>query len=386
MKLFFAANLVAFAVWAISIVNIDLAVKKIPNAKVLLGGKLLLLALGMLAVNSLLGWHGTVTDYLNWNFYRLWLPHLGLSVMAGLLLWYSEVWPAGDAKFFILVSAWLPLINPFINNLDGYLFLSLLVNIFISASLFVVGNFLASGIFSSATPADFFREVGADIKAVMVSLAEGGVKNRAAAAAYLANLTLLFLLQQIVNLESRGFLSRFFLSTDLLYFILFFLWDKVGRLFKSNKWSYFTGAFYAVYFIAGYFFFYEHMAGLMATALVNVFKFSLLLFFGRTMLGFMMEKKDIVYLSAAELEPGIILSNKAAGILKNNPAFEGAFDDCFKDGLDEEQVKKLKEWLEKLKADVPKIEAVRGRPFALWIFAGACITLLFDRNLSALLK
>lgn len=385
MRIFFAVYFSVFAAWSLSVVSSDQALKKIPNAKVLLGMKLLLLAAFALAVNSLLGWNGTVTDYLNLAFYRMWALHVLLSFVAGLILWYSEVWPAGDAKFFILTSAWLPLIHPFIANFPGYLFLSLLVNIFVTAALYAVGSFLASG-FMSASPADFFRELGGDIRARMTSLASGSVGSRAAAAAYMLNMTLLFLLQQIVNIESRGLLGHVMSRPDILYFFLFFLWDKVGRFFQSKAWAYVACALYAAYFIAGYFLFYERMLALVVIAGVNVFKFSLLLFFGRAMLEFLMEKKDTIFVTAAELEPGMILSSKAAVTLKSNPAFEGLFDDCFKDGLDAEQVTALKGWLGRLNVVDAKIEAVRGRAFALWIFAGACLTLLLNKNMASLLR
>jgi hypothetical protein len=34
----------------------------------------------------------------------------------------------------------------------------------------------------------------------------------------------------------------------------------------------------------------------------------------------------------------------------------------------------------------PKVEIVAGRPFALWIFAGAALTLILDRNIAGLLR
>lgn len=384
MKIFSAVFFLVFAAWAVGVVNVDLASKKIPNARLAAGFKLLLLAAGALLANTLLGLYGATTDFLNPVFYRLWLTHLLLAATAGVILWYSEVWPAGDAKFFMLAAAWLPLINPFVGNFPGYLFLAMLVNIFVAASLYAVGAFIASG-FMSATPADFFRKLGGDIRERMTALVTGSVAGRAAAAAYMLNLTLLFLLQQIVNIEARGLLARFLGRPDLLFFFLFFLWDKVGGFFKSKLWAYGACALYLVYFAAGYFLFRERMLAMVAIAALNVFKFSLLLFFGRAMLEFLMEKKDLVFLTADEVEPGVILSSRFAGTLKNNPAFEGLFDDCFKDGLDEEQAAALKDWLRRLPGEA-KAEAVRGRAFAQWILAGACLTLLLDRNLAVLLR
>ncbi|MDT8286362.1 MAG: hypothetical protein RQ748_04555 [Elusimicrobiales bacterium] len=385
MKVYAVVSAVVFAAWAVKVVNTDLALKKIPNAQTAAGCKLLLLALGLMTVNSLLGWTGEVTDYLNWNFYRLWAGHAALTVLAGLILWYSEVWPAGDAKFFMISAAWLPLINPFIGNMPGYLFLVVLINIFVAAALYTIGKFLADG-FRSATPADYFGKVWSDIKGRFAQLGEGGSKNRARAALLLANMTMIFLLQQVLVMESRGLLSGLFARTELLYFFMFFLWEKVARLFKSRLWSWATMIFYPLYLVLGYFFFFGHMVMMLKYAIINVFKFSLILVAGRAMMEFLMEKKDMDYLTVAELEPGGVLSSGSVRMLRANPAFCGVFDDCFKDGLDEEQLSALKEWMGRLPGETPKVEMVKGRPFALWIFAGCCLTLLLDRNLAALLK
>ncbi|HOI41818.1 MAG TPA: hypothetical protein PK523_02650 [Elusimicrobiales bacterium] len=385
MKLYYAASLTVFAAWAMKVVNTDLALKKIPNAQTVLGFKFLLLALGVMAVNSLLGSTGEVTDFLNWNFYRLWAVHAGLSALAGLILWYSEVWPAGDAKFFMILSAWLPLINPFIGNLPTYLFLVVLINIFVAAALYTIGKFLADGL-HSASPSDYFGKIWSDVKERFSQLADGGRRNRALAALLLANMTMVFLLQQVLVMESRGLLSGLFARTELLYFFMFFLWEKVARLFRSRLWTWLTMAFYPAYLVLGYFFFFGHMVLMLKYALIHVFKFSLILVAGRAMMEFLMEKKDMVYLTAAELEPGVVLSSGSARMLRSNPALCGDFDDCFKDGLDEDQVAALREWLGRLPGEAPKVETVKGRPFALWIFAGCCLTLLLDRNLAALLK
>ena len=385
MKYLHLVYLAAFSWWGVSVVGVDMATRKIPNARIVFGFRLLLLALGLLAVNTLLGHYGHTTSYLNWNFYPMWAAHFFWSALAGVILWYTGIWPAGDAKFFMLCAAWLPVINPYVRNFPHYLFVGLLVNTFVAAALVALGSFLASG-FYQASPADFFAELWKDVKARFSSLSGEGARGGWRIAAYLANLTFLFLLQQVLNMETRYFLGRFLGRTDIIYFFLFFLWDKVGGAFSSKKWMYASTACYALYFFAGYFFFYDRLAAMLLAAFVNVFKFSLLLFFGRFMLEHLMEKKDTVYVGPRELEPGMILSAKAARTLKDNPLFEGAFDDHFKDGLSAEQVQLLKDWLGKLNVQDPKIETVKGRPFALWIFAGAALTLLLDRGLVTFFK
>jgi hypothetical protein len=143
---------------------------------------------------------------------------------------------------------------------------------------------------------------------------------------------------------------------------------------------------YLLYFGLGYFFFPDRLWLVGSAALKNVFRFSIILFFGRFMLEFMMEKKDARFAGPAELEPGVLLSAKTARTLRENPIFEGLFDDCFKDGLTEEQLEAVRGWMAKLEVREPKIEIVVGRPFALWIFAGAALTLVLDRNIAGLLK
>ncbi|MBI4801008.1 MAG: prepilin peptidase [Elusimicrobia bacterium] len=385
MKFFSLSYLAVFSVWAVTVINIDLATNKIPNVRIALGAKLLLLALGLHMLNTYLGGRGAVLSYLNWNFYWLWCAHIFWAVLAAVILWYSEIWPAGDAKFFMLTAAWLPLINPFIKNFPNYLFLSLLINIFVAAALAAIGGFLASGV-HRAGPADFFRELSGDVKKRFAELAGENKKNKWLIPAYAANLTFLFLLQQILCAEAGRFMSGLVSRTELMYFFLFFLWDKIGGAFKSKKWLYAVTFCYILYFFAGYFYFHDRLAALVLHSLVNVFKFSMLLFFGRFLLEFLMEKKDAVYVGPGELQTGMILSAGAARTLKANPAFEGAFDDCFRDGISEEQLGLIREWLKKLPVQDPRVEMVKGRPFALWIFAGAAISLIFDKTAVKLLK
>ncbi len=381
ISLFFLA---AFTAWAVSVVNWDLATRKIPNSSIKTGLKLLGAGLAAVGMCTWLGYSGRGADYLTYAFYPLFGLHLAWSALAGVILWYAEVWPAGDAKFYILVSAALPLVNPQLRNFPGFLFLTLLINIFVAASLWAVGTYVASG-FYSASPSDFFAEIWRDLKKRLSDLNAGG-RGAPAAAAYVLNLGFLFLLQQVLSMEARGLVSRFFSRADILFFFVFILWDKIGDVFRDRRWVYVSTVCYLLYFFLGFFLFRERLWLMLGGAAHNVLRFSLLLFFGRFMLEFLMERKDMRYLSAAEVEPGMVLSAKAARMLKSNPAMDGLFDDCFRDGITEEQAAALKGWLGKLDVADPKVETVAGRPFALWIFAGGVLSLLLNRNLAGLLK
>jgi len=275
----------------------------------------------------------------------------------------------------MVTAAWLPLIDPLLKNFPHYLFLVLLVNIFVTAALAAVLGFLVSGLRKEG-PAGFFRELYGDIKERLSGLGAETARGKWRAAAAAVNLGFLFLLQQTASLEARGLLGRFLGRADLLYFFLFFLWDKLSDALRGKKWLIATGVCYAAYLFAGWFYFYDHLADLLLRSFLNLFRFGALLFFGRSLLAFLMEKKDSVFLGPGEIEPGMILSEKASRAAKADPVFEGAFDDCFKDGLSPEQAGLLRDWLRKLPDPDAKIEIVAGRPFAAWIFAGALLTLL----------
>lgn len=375
--------LAVFTAWAARVVARDMATRKIPNASVLAGAKLIAAGIAAAALYTWLGHAGRVQSFLNANFYLLFAVHVFWSAAAGVILWYAEVWPAGDAKFFMLVSAALPLADPYLRGFPNYLFLNLLINIFVAAAFWAVGGYLASG-FTSVAPADFFAGLRDDVKRRFGELAGG--RNRAAAALLVVNMGFLFLLQQVLSMEARGFVSRFFSRADILFFFMFILWDKVGAAFASRRWAVFSGVCYALYFLLGFLLFRERLLALLAAAGMNVLKFSLLLFVGRFMLEFLMEKKDTVSVTAAELEPGMVLSSASARTLRGNPVFDGLFEDCFKDGLTDEQSEALKGWLTRLPVRDPKIEIVRGRPFALWIFAGAALLLTLGRSIAGFFR
>lgn len=383
MKYLSLSLLAVFGLWAASVVSTDLATNKIPNKKIIFGIKLLLAALCAHIFMTYYGYKGVYPVFLRWEFYPLLLKHVLWSVLTGVILWYAEIWPAGDAKFFMLVSVALPVIDPQIRNFPDNLFLSLLVNIFVLASFFALGRYVSSEIVS-VSPWDSLVGLWGDIKARFSALVAG--KSRVLTLAYPFNLLFLFLMQQVVALEVRGEVASFVSRADILFLFLFLLWDKISAAFRSRHWFHISIFSYAAYFFAGYFYFYDHLATMIITAIGNVFKFSLLLFFGRFMLEYLMEKKDLAYVGTSELAPGMVLSSGAKEQLKGNPVFDGAFDDSFRDGLVEEQLVLLKDWLNKLPKDNAKVQIVKGRPFAFWISAGAALSLLLSRNFAQLLK
>ncbi|MBU2529549.1 MAG: hypothetical protein KKD35_00805, partial [Elusimicrobia bacterium] len=348
--------------------------------KILLGIKFFALFFLAMAYNTYLGYTGKSDSFLNIDFYGLWLIHFLWTLLAAIILWYGEIWPAGDAKFFILISSCLPLINPFIKTFPHYLFLSLLINVFVVAAIFAFVNYVSDGI-RRASPGDFFGAQWEALRGRARDLYKQGGLKKFYIFFYAINIGLIFLLHQIFAMELKNTFGKIILRTEIIYFVLFFLWEKVAENFRSRKWVYISLVAYGIYFISGYFLFPYRLMELLMVALMNVLKFSVILFIGRYMFEFTMEKKDTYFIEAQELKPHMILSSQMMRTLRGNPVFKGAFDDCFKDGLTAEQIDILKDWLGKLEVEKPKVEIIKGRPFALWIFVGAVVFLIFNNNI-----
>jgi Flp pilus assembly protein protease CpaA len=132
-----------FVWWGWTVAAGDLKVKKIPNRKILAGLAAALAALLLYALETALGGAGLSADYLGWRFYGYYLFSLAVSSAVGIFLWYGEVWPAGDAKFFMASLALLPLINYQIRSFPKTLWLSILINSFVLAAVYYIFRFLA---------------------------------------------------------------------------------------------------------------------------------------------------------------------------------------------------------------------------------------------------
>ena len=102
----------------------------------------------LLLVMTLLGAFKCIGVFPFWGFYQEALASAFLCGAAALALWWFGVWPAGDAKLFILLAALYPLTNFIAASDYRRLFLVALINTFIPASIAV---FLRAGRYVFAT-------------------------------------------------------------------------------------------------------------------------------------------------------------------------------------------------------------------------------------------
>lgn len=386
-----------YAVWSMIIVKEDLIHKKISNKKLVLGIVIALLGFGLMMANTFLGLKGHSTDYLNPLFYRLSLTHLLWSIFAALILWYGEIWPAGDAKFFIITSLYIPLINPFIKGYPDYLFLLFLVSIFVISAIYVMVNatYLFYANYGSKTPQEpltsdgiikksfkfIFKKLKEFLKEVNIkSIFEFLIP-------YVINLGMLFLIQQTISyIWTTNILQKIFKRADIVYFFLFFLWNKINRFLRNRKVMYISLSTYAVYLAIGNIFFQEKLVEILSLTLKTTITFMIILTVGKFLIESTSEGRNTYWVAAKDLKPNIVLTPDTIEILRSNPVFQGAFDTCFKDGLTQEQVDILKEWLGRLPTPNAELKAVSGRSFSEWIFIGALFLISFGNSVIDILK
>ena len=112
----------------------DLSHQKIRHRVMLGGSAAVAAAYAALLIVTILGEYGWVHRFLLPPYYHVILSHVALCVFAALALWKLGVWPAGDAKLFVLIGALYPLLD--IGDPLRYerLFLSALINTFLPAA------------------------------------------------------------------------------------------------------------------------------------------------------------------------------------------------------------------------------------------------------------
>ena len=377
-----------FAIWGILVVNHDINTCKIKNTSIIAGIKLTALFLAIhvfftvVASNPWLIKNIPIDTGLTPAFYIAYLLHCFLAAAFAILLWYADSWPAGDAKFFIVVASIIPLLNPNVAGFPTKTFFYFMINVFVAASFWAFGTFFLSGLqkmdrryFFDGVYYNFLNEINRlkqKYKGWQLIFV-------------LSGMLVFFLLQRTLSLTVRLAAAKLVSDPAVMLFLLFMLWDKIAPLFQKKGWIIFSAIFYASFVVLGYIYFPDKLIELAETAFIDALKLSVLIVLLRRFAVFLMEQADLQLLYAEQLRPGMILSEKSREIVKGDPNFDG--DSFIKEGLTQLQVNILKDNAMKIRNKVPdfKFEVIKGRPFAGWIFLGAIITLIFKQNIAILL-
>jgi len=150
-----------FAAMAWKLSATDARIQKIQHRELVLGAWLSLGAYVLLAADTGLGMMGWTDNWLRGPFYADLFIHLALTAAAAIGLWRLRIWPAGDAKLYLLIGAVAPLLTRVPDFQGGRYFFSALINVFLPACAYVafqVGAYLWETRLKHA--AGFLRQAG----------------------------------------------------------------------------------------------------------------------------------------------------------------------------------------------------------------------------------
>ncbi|MCX5783842.1 MAG: hypothetical protein NTW04_05340 [Elusimicrobia bacterium] len=312
-------------------------------------------------------------------FYLHYIIHGALTVLAGVAFWKFKIWPAGDAKLYIVFGLMLALIHPNTKNFPLHLFLVFLANTFILASAFFIaalafkaGHKLAvmdkNGLLTRTKNA-----VSEKISAQMEKMRP----NRARYFFMLANFFILSSISQSIRGYAHGFLSKNLGGEAAVFVILFLTWDKLCEALMKKSAAVVFLIFFGVYLAGGMLFFPERILGDLISGMGMMVKLGVLLITVKSVIKRYFETAEFTQVCSANLSPGMIINAQSLSLMRKDAGF---YKDCFSysysDGLTAEQVEKLKAW-----GAGQNFRIARPKPFAVWISLGAVLTLLIEQDI-----
>lgn len=340
----------------------DLAVGKIRNKWLARGLAACLAGYGLQTALSLAGHFGLAEYFLLRPFYLGAAANAAISLGSALALWFLAIWPAGDAKFFIVCAVFVPLINPGLRGLPYFLALELLVNIFLLSACFVLLRTLSSPsrVMEKLSPADFAARWREFLPRAL-------------------NTAGLFLAQTL----ARPFLADIFpgwaTSSVVIYILLFLLWDRLKNVISNKSLSSVSGT--AVFAFISWSLLRPSFRPSLEIFLAQWLGFGVFFSAARGALEFHLIRRALRTIAVKDISPGIILSEKSLSLLKRDREyFNEHFTPLFGDGLSSSQAQALRNWLMGFPEERQFIEVLKAAPFGVWIFVGTLFTLAARRD------
>lgn len=417
----------------------DIRYKKIRNGAILTG-----LAGALAAYGALAFWTWRAEGrYFVWGFYEAAFTHTAAAWAAGLLLWTLRLWPAGDAKLFMLLGVFYPLLAPQLPLSPWRATLAVLINAFIPAALAIMaGAFLwlwrtrvarrLEAARSAGTP--LWTVFGAPRAAGLAAEARAGAARMLGAWAAAPGRTLLrladwagFFMAAALLLDAavKRFGSAQWTGLVLCAFS-FFVWSALGGLLGPLRpfaaWAAVAAAFWRIpeldaRALAGHALQLGLFGAAVGSGMQVLFSWMkggsglwwlwaaapLLLGLAGPWLGASLPwllaaaalgagaaavavqvKEDVLDWKAESIEPFLVLTPHSLEVIgRDGEFFEEHFETLFPDGLTHEQAVALKAWC--ARNSVPGLTMQRTLSFAVWIFAGYAITAWLGADLIAVL-
>jgi Flp pilus assembly protein protease CpaA len=350
--------------------------RRVPNRLVLLALSAVAAWTAVQFASSVLGhlgrrWLGLGAYYLPWRWYPRVAAHVLLSLTAGWTLWRLDVWPAGDAKLYLALSALLPFVDPNLPGFPSLLFMVLLINIFVPAGLLFAAEGTA-GMMREA-PAALARGPWPAVKGagdrIRVRLKELYAR-RAQAALVAFNLAALFFVLRVLEQKLR---ARVFggLGHVAIFLLLYAAWGRAAPILRRPSAGAAALAAAAIGAVVA-----STSGGdllvLLRRAAGGVVSFGFFLSIARMAFDRQLESAGLGRLPADDVRAGTIPTDEAWTALNGDPRLARLLDERRRDGLSADEASAVKNWLRSSgTADLPVHRAV---PFAAWILIGAVLT------------
>jgi hypothetical protein len=362
--------------------------------------------LAYLLWNSILGYQGVRLGrlgehYMPWRYYPKILIHIGLSFTAAFTMWRLAIWPAGDAKLYILFAFLAALIDP---NLPGYpllLFMLLLVNIFVPAGLyFAVETVLRLALRAGELwRVDWRTWIKAKAEVIEIRLREAW-PYRYQYTTLVVNLYALFYLTGTAQRYSRHLAWGAF-GNVVLFLLMFVAWGKITAVLRDRRVGYMALAGLVVAMSAGAYFGHWDILAIIVSALKMTANFGVFLSVARLVFHRFIELESLRELRPEHIRPGVVLSDKTWERLAAEKDLADKLDKRLSDGLSVAEAEAIKAWLGTQAAAAPAPPAASDTatpqpasagytsyhtvPFAVWIFLGSLYTVVRRGNSVALL-
>ncbi|MFI5351108.1 MAG: hypothetical protein ACHQ2Z_16310 [Elusimicrobiota bacterium] len=128
--------IIFLALWVL-VSKWDLKEKKILHRHLRAGLWIAAISYSLMLFSTLLGHWGRMSVYYRWDFYQDLAVYVLTSAFVSVAMWHLRVWPAGDAKLYAFLAVIYPMLSISGSFHSGWLFLDVLINIFIPASVSV---------------------------------------------------------------------------------------------------------------------------------------------------------------------------------------------------------------------------------------------------------
>lgn len=307
------------------------------------------------------------------GFFERALVHALLSLAIALVLWQTDIWPAGDAKLLILAAILIPLLDLEPPRFPHALFLVLLINIFIPCMaytlVYIVLRYARKWAEGTTSPGWLLAGWLEFLRGKARALSAGDLKTFAAFfAIFIASTGVRFVLMRAAG---------YWLTMHALFYLLLYLyWDQLSSLMREKMGSALL-VLSAAYLAIGAAVFPGILLAHLRYAGAAYAGFGGLFMLLRMALEQGTRALEGRPLDAALAEPGMVPLE-----LKLDERF--AWDDfgpLSRDGLSADQAAQLRRWAQGLPPESRLITVSRdGRAFAGWIIAGTALTLLIRKD------